>query len=295
MNTKTIKTNEQIAMTASVISLGGNVLLSVVKLFAGVFAHSAAMVSDAVHSFSDVLSTVIVMVGIKVSGRQPDKEHPYGHERLECVAAILLSAILLATSLGIGWSGLQTIFTDNSKDIPLPGVFALAAAIFSIVCKELLYGYPRQAAKKIDSSSLMAAAWDHRSDALSSVGSFVGILGARLGLPILDPLASIVISLFILLAAVGIFRDALVRMTDHACDDETVEILRGFIAASPGVSRLDDLKTRVFNSRVYIDIEIAADSTLSLIESHKIAEDLHKALETEFPKIKHCTIHVNPD
>lgn len=288
------KTNQQIAMRISVVSIVANVLLSGFKLVAGILAHSEAMISDAVHSASDVFSTFVVMLGIKLAGRQPDKDHPYGHERMECVAALLLAMLLAVVGLGIGYTGIQTIFFKDTTTLQEPGLLALIAAVVSIAVKEGMYWYTRAAAKKIRSGALMADAWHHRSDALSSIGSFAGILGARLGLPILDPIAGVIISVLIIKAAADIFMDAVGKMTDRACDDAYEERLRACVAAEEGVRGIDQLQTRLFGDRVYADLEILADGALSLSEAHAIAERVHEAVEREFPEIKHCMVHVNP-
>lgn len=288
------KTNEQIAMRVSLNSIIGNVVLMAFKLFAGVFAQSAAMISDAVHSLSDVFSTVIVMVGVKLANQKPDEEHPYGHERFECVAAIVLAAVLFATGIGIGWSGVQKVIAGNDGGLFTPGLLALVAAVVSIIVKEAMYWYTRNAAKKIGSSALMADAWHHRSDAFSSIGSFIGILGARLGLPILDPLACIVICLFILKAAVDIFRDAVGKMTDKACDERTIAQMREAILMQKSVEGIDRLHTRLFGDKIYVDVEIRADGSATLEQAHATAQCVHDVIEEQFPKVKHCMVHVNP-
>ena len=208
------------AMRVSAVSVAVNILLSLIKLLAGIIAGSGAMISDAAHSASDVFSTFVVMIGVWLSDKKPDKEHPYGHERLECVASLLLSVVLAATGLGIGYSGVMKIINSSEQKLSAPGMLALAAAVVSIVIKELMYRYTAKTAKKINSSALMADAWHHRSDALSSVGSFIGILGARLGAPVFDPAASVVICIFIIKAAVEIFIDAVDKMIDRSCSDE---------------------------------------------------------------------------
>lgn len=286
-------TPEQTALRVSSVSIVGNILLSGFKLFAGFAAKSSALISDAVHSASDVFSTVVVMVGIKVAHRAADKSHPYGHERMECVAAMLLAVLLAATGFGIGVAGISQIFSGRYLP-PAPGLLALAAAGISILTKEAMFWYTYFAAKRIHSSALMADAWHHRSDALSSIGSFAGILGARLGLPFLDPLASVGICLFILKAAWDIFRDAIGKMTDHSCDDVTVAKLQELILEQEGVLGIDDLKTRLFGDRIYVDIEIRADGNKTLTEAHAIAQRTHDAVEAYFPTVKHCMIHVNP-
>lgn len=288
------KTNEQIAMKVSRISIIGNIILSGFKLFAGIFAQSAAMISDAVHSMSDVFSTIIVMIGIKLANKKSDKEHPYGHERFECVAAIVLAAVLFATGAGIGWSGIKKAIAGNYGDLAIPGILALVAAIGSIIVKEAMYWYTRGAAKRINSSALMADAWHHRSDAFSSVGSFAGIFGARLGFPILDPLACIIICLFILKAAIDIFRDAVGKMTDRACDDETIAKMRDLILSQKSVEGIDGLKTRLFGDKIYMDVEIRVDALVRLEEAHLVAQAVHDVIEEQFPRVKHCMVHVNP-
>ena len=288
------KNQEQIAMRVSYISILGNVLLSVFKLIAGIFAHSGAMISDAVHSASDVFSTFVVMIGIKISARASDKEHPYGHERMECVAAIVLATILCITGLGIGKNAIAKLQDGNDAGMVIPGILALVAAIVSIVVKEAMFWYTRGAARKIDSGALMADAWHHRSDALSSVGALVGILFARNGYPMMDAVASLIICVFIVKASYDIFKDAVDKMVDKACDEETERELKNFVEAQPGVLGVDLLQTRVFGNKIYVDLEICADENSTLKESHQVAEQVHDKLEIQFPKVKHIMIHVNP-
>ena len=284
----------KIAMRVSKVSIGVNIALSAFKLAAGLAAHSGAMISDAVHSASDVFSTVIVMIGVTVSAKKSDKEHPYGHERMECVASILLSVVLFATGVGIGVQGVKKIAADSLGNAVIPGRAALAAAVISILVKEWMYWYTRGAAKKIHSGVLMADAWHHRSDALSSIGAFAGILGARLGFPVLDPLASVVICVFIGKAAWDIFQDAMNKMVDKACDDRTIQQIRQVVLENPGVEKIDTIRTRMFGVRAYVDMEIAADENLTLRQAHRIAEDVHNRVEEQFPEVKHCMVHVNP-
>ncbi len=288
------RTGIALAMHVSIVTIIGNVILSAFKLFAGIIANSGAMISDAVESTADVLSTFVVMAGIKLSGKASDKKHPYGHERIECVAAILLAVMLAAVGIGIGYSGVMKIIDGIGGNIQTPGVLALIAAIVTIAAKEAMYWYTRAAAKKVNSGALMANAWHHRSDALSSIGSFAGILGARLGLPILDPVASVVICLFIIKTAYGIFMDAVRKMTDEACDDEVVSEIRRVSLSQDGVLGIDQIQTRLFGNRIYVDIEICADGSVPLKQSHGIAQRVHDAIETAFPAVKHCMVHVNP-
>ena len=280
-------------MRISRVSIGANVLLSGVKLIAGILAHSNAMLSDAVHSLSDVLSTFVVMIGVHISGKEADEEHPYGHERYECAAAIILAVMLAVTGAGIGLAGIRTI-RSGTDHLVVPGLLALGAAIVSIVVKEAMFWYTKKGADRIGSGALLADAWHHRSDAMSSVGSLIGIAGARLGYPILDPLAGIVICLFIFKAAYDIFKDALKKMVDESVEEEIVTELRRQILQEEGVLKVDDIRTRVFGARYYVDVEIAADGQQSLSEAHDIAERVHDHMEELFPDIKHIMVHVNP-
>ena len=257
------------ALRVSGLSILINLLLTAGKLLAGLLARSGAMISDAVHSASDVFSTLIVMIGVKLSGKESDREHPYGHERMECVAAILLSGILLATGLLIGYQGIRSILSER-EELQSPGILAAVAAGVSILTKELLFHYVRHQARKLDSPALMAEAWHHRSDALSSIGALAGILGARAGFPVLDPLASVVICVFIAKAAFDIFRDAVNKMVDHSCDEETETAIRLCAVEQPEVVRIDLLRTREFGNRIYIEMEIAVDGELKLSDNRNV-------------------------
>ena len=285
---------QKVANRVSVVTILGNVVLSVLKFLAGIIAHSSAMISDAIHSASDVFSTFVVMIGIKLASEKADKEHPYGHERLECVAAIILSMVLLVTGLGIGMDALEKILNGNYSSIQVPGMQALIAAVVSIIVKEGMYWYTRYYAKKIDSSALMADAWHHRSDAFSSIGALIGIGGARLGFPIMDSIASLVIFLFIAKAAFDIFKDAMDKMVDHSCDEETEKQLYECVIKNEKVKGIDVLRTRVFGNKIYVDIEIQVDASYTLQKAHDIAEEVHNDIEQNFAKVKHIMVHVNP-
>lgn len=285
---------QRVANKVSFVTIIGNILLSVMKLIAGFVAHSNAMISDAIHSASDVFSTFVVIIGIKLASKKADKEHPYGHERLECVAAIVLSMVLFITGLGIGATALKNITSGDYNNIVVPGILALVAAIVSIVSKEAMYWYTRYNAKRIDSSALMADAWHHRSDAFSSIGALIGIAGARLGFPIMDSIASLIIFVFIIKAAYDIFKDAIDKMVDHACDDDTVNHIRECVMKHEDVLGIDMLQTRIFGNKIYVDLEISTDGSYTLSKAHTIAESVHDDIEKSFPKVKHIMVHVNP-
>ena len=266
-----VREDSRTAMRTARVTMFINLGLSVLKLAAGLIARSGAMVSDAVHSASDVLSTVIVMIGMRAAGKASDREHPYGHERLECVAAIVLAGMLLATGLMIGYQGIRTIADAENTPPAVPGLLALIAAVISIAVKEGMF-----------------------HDALSSVGALIGIGGARLGLPILDPIASLVICLMIVKAAIDIFRDAVDKMVDHSCDEETDRAIRQNVLGHPDVAHIDKMMTRQFGNRIYIELEISVDGSMPLQQAHEIAETVHNDIEQAFPAVKHIMIHVNP-
>lgn len=282
------------AYRVSVISILVNIFLSLIKLFVGVFSHSAALISDAVHSASDVFSTFIVIIGVKLSAKANDEDHQYGHERLESIAALILASVLAVTGLGIGVSGVSVVLKGDYQSLMIPGKLALFAAALSIAVKEWMFWYTRKYAKKINSDALMADAWHHRSDALSSVGSFAGILGAILGVRILDPIASLVICLLIIKAAFDIYKDAVSKLTDRAADKETTRRIRKLIIGCEGVKNIDELKTRLFGTKIYVDVEISVNGSVPLSSAHMVAQAVHDKIEKNLPEVKHCMVHVNP-
>ncbi len=285
---------QKVATRVSVVTIIVNAVLALFKLVAGLVAHSNAMISDAVHSASDVFSTIVVIIGIHLASKESDKEHPYGHERLECVAALLLAVVLFITGLGIGADALNNILQGDYESLKVPGMLALVAAFISIATKEAMFWYTKINAKKIDSSALMADAWHHRSDAFSSIGALIGIAGARLGFPIMDSIASLVIFVFIAKAAYDIFKDAVDKMVDHSCDEETEQQIKDCVKQEKEVLSVDLLQTRVFGNKVYVDVEIGVDGSYTLQKAHDIAEQVHENIEREFPKVKHIMVHVNP-
>ena len=278
----------------SLVGIIGNVFLSAFKFIAGIMGNSSAMVSDAVHSLSDVFATFIAFLGVRFGRREADASHPYGHERIESLAAIVLGLILLVTGVGIGWVGLEKILAGNYESLPIPGMIALVAAIVSIAVKEGMFWYTRHWARVIRSSAFAADAWHHRSDAMSSIGALVGVGGSMLGYPVLDPIASVVICLFILKQGISIIYDALKKMLDTSCGEQFEEEVRQLVDAENQVEHIDMLRTRMFGDKVYIDMEIAIDGSMQLTDAHAIAERVHDDIEHAFPEVKHVMIHVNP-
>ena len=285
---------QRIIRRMTLVGVVGNVLLTAFKLFAGIYGHSGAMVSDAVHSLSDVFATCVAFIGTRLSMRPADREHPYGHERIECAASCVLGAILLMTGLGIGKAGVVSVLSAGGRSLSAPGMIALVAALVSIVAKEGMFWYTRHYARILNSPAFLADAWHHRSDALSSVGSLIGIGGAMLGHPVLDPLASVVICGFILKVSFDVINDALRKMLDTSRGAEYEDALRDFAAGQEGVEGVDMVHSRMFGNRVYVDLEIEVDPDKTVGEGHEIAERVHRRLEERFGDVKHVMVHVNP-
>ena len=286
-----METRYKEGMRISTITIVGNLLLGLGKIIAGNVGKSGAMLADGVHTLSDVISTLAVMLGLKMSKKPEDESHPYGHEKIEPVIAKLLASLLFLTALGIGYKGVKTIIIG---DFIKPGNVAIIAALVSIGIKEWMYWFTIKGAKRMESAALMADAWHHRSDALSSVGALIGITGAKLGLLILDPIAAVVGCAFIVKVAADIYLHAIKQLIDTSADDATIQKIREQIIETDGVITLDDLKTRVHASRIYVDIEIGVNSQMSVRDSHHIAERVHDNVEQFCEGIKHCTVHVNP-
>lgn len=276
----------------STIGIFGNIILSLFKLIAGIVGHSGAMISDAAHSLSDVIATFVAWIGVKMSMIDADREHPFGHERFECVASIILAGILLLAGLGIGWNQLEHVI--HGDKVQIPGKIAMFAAIVSILVKEAMYHYTKACAVKLNSSAFHADAWHHRSDAFSSVGSLIGIAGARMNCPVLDPIAGFIISIFILKVAYDVFRDASSKIVDKSCPEAFEEELKRCIMEEPGVIDIDIFRTRTFGERIYVEAEIGIDGKKTLSEAHRIAENVHDRVELHYPTIKHIIIHENP-
>ena len=297
-----MKTNEKdtkpdetaVIRKLSLVGIIGNVFLSAFKFIAGIMGNSSAMVSDAVHSLSDVFATFIAFLGVRFGRREADASHPYGHERIESLAAIVLGLILLVTGIGIGWVGIEKILAGNYESLPIPGMIALVAAIVSIAVKEAMFWYTRHWARVIRSSAFEADAWHHRSDAMSSIGALIGVGGSMLGYPVLDPIASVVICLFILKQGISIIYDALKKMLDTSCGEQFEKEICQLVDAESQVECIDMLRTRMFGDKVYIDMEIAIDGSMQLTDAHAIAERVHDDIEHAFPEVKHVMIHVNP-
>lgn len=287
------------AKAARSISLKGmaiNLLLFIIKGAAGLMIHSVSLLSDAIHSLTDIISTLIVLIGLKISSKPADEGHPYGHDRIECIIALLLGIMLFGIGGIISWEGIcklkvPTVYQDYGV---LLGFAAIGSAVISIVAKEWMYRFTIRCAKKIGSPSMAADAWHHRSDAISSIGSLVGVCGIYLGYPIIDIAACFIISAFVFKAALGICLDACRRLIDVAGDSTVVEAIKESILQNSEVLSIDLIKTRLFGSKLYVDIEVTLNRDLSFEQSHKIAHTIHDIVDSSYEMVNDCTVHVNP-
>ncbi len=286
-----MENREKIVKKITIVTITLNILLAIIKVVAGIISNSSAIIADGIHSLSDVASTVIAYIGIKISVKEEDENHPYGHEKFEPVLSKILAIVLFMTAFGIIAKGYNNF---RYKEIEITSNLAIYAAAISIVVKEWMYHYTIKASKQIKSSILKADAWHHRSDALSSVGAFIGIFGAQMGYPILEPIATMVIGVLIIKVAASIYMQSIRELTDTAADSETIHKIEKLILSVDGIEGIDLLKTRTHGNRLYVDLEISVDGNLSLFQSHAIAEKVHDLLEKELPIIKHCMVHVNP-
>ena len=278
------------------VTIVANVFLATFKFFAGIVGNSSAMVSDAIHSLSDIFTTVVAYFGVKMASRQADEGHPYGHERIESVAGLALGTLLLITGLGIGIEGCRKIFEvlNSPVETQLPTAIALVGACVSIVIKEAMFWYTRYYAKKINSTAFMADAWHHRTDAISSVAALLGIAASLLGFAIFDSVASIIICIFIIFVALKMMSGALDQVLDASAGKTLESEIRTFVEKQCGVKSVDVLKTRMMGNRICVDLEIGVEGSLTLFEAHKIAEDVRIKIVKNFKDIKFVTIHENP-
>jgi cation diffusion facilitator family transporter len=275
-----------------------NVLLTVAKIIAGVVGHSAAMIADAVHSLSDLLSDFVVLVFTRISSREKDKEHSFGHGKFETLATLIVSVILIAAGARLLAGSIKSIVgVLNGEVLPKPGYIALIAAVVSIVAKEILYRLTADVAKDVNSPVVMANAWHHRSDAMSSIGSLVGIGGAILlgsRWTVLDPIASFAISIAIIVVAVKMSLPSLAELLETALPEDVENDIIQTAMSVPGVRNVHELKTRRNGVSVIIDAHIVVDPSISIVEAHDIATSVETALSLRFGPETQMSIHVEP-
>ena len=275
-----------------------NVLLVVFKFVAGIMGHSSAMVADAVHSFSDFLTDIIVIVFVHISGKPKDKSHDYGHGKYETLAMTIIGVALLAVALGIVYGGIvKVVAWANGESLQAPGTLALWAALLSIVLKEGTFRYSMHEARKLNSQAVEANAWHHRSDALSSIGTAIGIGGAILlgqRWTVLDPIASVVVGLFIVKVAFFLLRDGIGDLMEQSLPDEVEQEILQLAASVEGVNEPHDLRTRRIGNHYAIEMHILMDGDLPLKEAHDKATEIEQRLKERYGEETHVAVHVDP-
>ena len=280
------------ASKVTILAILWNVFLSVIKIFAGVLGNSTAMIADGIHSASDIITSVGVLIGNKISSKPGDKEHNYGHEKAETLVSFLLSIMLIVVAVTIGVDGAKKML--NLNEVKVPTLMPLIVAVISITIKEYQYRITIKVAKKINSPALKADAWHHRSDAFSSVAAFIGIGGAMLGYKILEPIATIVVAVIVCKVALEIFINSMNELMDVSISEEEENKIIEYCKNTKGVKHVKTLRTRKHGAFAYVDLVICVDGNLTVIQGHDIASALEKKLIDEISIIKGITVHVEP-
>ena len=280
------------ANKVTTLSIIWNIILTIIKIFAGVVGKSSAMIADGLHSASDIISSVGVLIGNRISRAPNDKEHNYGHEKAETLVSFLLAILLILVSLKIGIGGIQSLF--HLEDVQIPTVLPLIVSVISIAIKEYQYRITIKVANKINSPALKADAWHHRSDALSSVAAFIGIGGALLGFKALDPLASIAVAFFVAKVGLDILKDSTNELMDYSIHPDQESQIKDIANNTNGVINLGELRTRKHGAMAYVDLTICVEKDLTVFEGHEIAHNLEVDILNNMQFVKGITVHVEP-
>ena len=282
----------------TLVGSAGNVALLTFKFIAGVLGHSSAMIADAVHSLSDFITDLVVLVFVGISAKPQDASHDYGHGKFETVATLFIGLALVAAAVGIIVSGgMKLAAWISGEQLPAPGRLALWAALLSIVVKELLYRYTVQRGRALESPAMIANAWHHRSDALSSIGAAIGIGGAILlgnRWTVLDPVASIVVGAMLVKVALDLLKGSIGELTDRSLSDEAEQEIEDIIHSFPDVSEPHNLRTRRIGNRIAIEVHIRMDGDRSLREAHDRATAIEQRIRDRFGKETLVTLHMEP-
>lgn len=275
-----------------------NLLLLAFKFVAGFVGHSSAMIADAVHSLSDFITDVIVIVFVRIAGKPVDEDHEYGHGKYETLASVIVGIMLAVVGVGLAVNGVEkTIAFFKGEPLESPGMIALVAALLSIFAKEVLYQYTVIRGRKLNSPALVANAWHHRSDAMTSIATLIGIGGAMLlgqRWNVLDPLAAVVVSVFILKAAFSLMKPGVDELLEKSLPDKDKNEIAAIMTATPGVVAFHRLRTRRIGSKVAIDAHVKMDGSLSLRQAHDIASEIERSLKQRFGPDTYIGIHMEP-
>lgn len=287
---------EKIIKKNTVLTMVVNGFLAIIKLISGILGASGVLISDAINSIGDILTNIVVYISAIFSKKEKDKEHPYGHEKIDSVVSILLGFLIIFTAYEVGKAAILKLydFFVNGAQIPIPAWYTLVVAILTIAVKEIMFQITIRDSKKAKSSALQAQAWDHRSDTIASFGATIGILGAMFGVAYLDPIASIIIAFFILKLGIKIIQTGINQVVDKAASPEIEKRIKEIVLNDSNVQSIDEIKTRQFAQKIYVDLEIGLEHSLSLEAAHSIAESIHDEIEKQVPDVLHCMIHVNP-
>ena len=269
-----------------------NIGLTILKILAGILGNSTAIIADGLHSASDIITSIGILIGNKISRKPRDDEHQYGHEKAESLVSFILAAVLIIVALKIGYDGVKELF--NINDILIPNALPLIVALISIGGKEYQYQITIRVAKRINSSSLKADAWHHRSDALSSIAAFVGIGGAMLGFKILDPIASIIVAIVVVKVGANILKSACNELMDSSISKQDICEIESLVDKDDEIYGIKDFKSRKYGSVAYIDMSIFIDKSKTLEEAHDIADNLEHSIISNLNYIKEINIHTEP-
>lgn len=298
MNEIDDKTREKGIYKITLIGSLVNFLLVVFKFIAGFLGHSAAMTADAVHSLSDFVTDIIVLVFVRISNKPEDKDHDYGHGKYETLATALIGGVLLAVGFGILWNGGSKIYLYIKGGVlESPGTIALWAAIVSIIAKEVLYRYTVREGKRFNSQAVMANAWHHRSDAFSSFGTAIGIGGAILlgeKWRVLDPIAAVVVSFFIMKVAIELLIPCIEDLLEKSLPEDVEKEIESIVTSFDGVSQPHNLRTRRIGNHYAIEVHVRMDGKISLEDAHRTATAIEQKLKAQYGKGTHIGIHVEP-
>lgn len=280
------------ATKVTLISIMWNIILTLIKILGGVVGKSNAMIADGLHSASDIISSLGVLIGNKIARTPHDKEHNYGHEKAETLVSFLLSMILIYVALTISFNGVNSLL--HLEDVQVPTFLPLIISVISIGIKEYQYRITIKVAKKINSPSLKADAWHHRSDALSSVAAFIGIGGSLLGFKALDPIATVIVGLFVAKVGLDIFKESINELMDYSIDEKDELQIISIANSTEGVLNIGELRTRKHGSMAYVDLTICVNKDLTVLEGHEIANKLEISILEELQIVKGITVHVEP-
>lgn len=290
---QTIKEAERykIGYKITFITIIINIILAIVKISVGILSNSTAILADGVHTVSDVISSIGIIFGFFISQKPEDIEHQYGHEKAESIAGFVLAILLTVVGIKIGISTIEMVILGNAK---MPGILSVWVAGISIAIKEIQYRIAMDGGKKINSSALKADAWHHRSDALSSIGALIGIIGARMGYSIFDPIAGFIVAIIVIKVGIELLIQGYNELMDSSIEKSELYNLADRIISHKGIINVNQIKARKHGSKVYFDVKICVNSKLTVEEGHNIAEEVEKTIYSNVENTKDVIVHVNP-